>query len=86
MTIILDIGPDVEAKLTAMAQAKGLSAEQYAMQVMEQALASAGAGKPLATRIRERWAGMPAEIRAKLPEDGASQHDHYIYNVPRRPE
>ena len=27
---------------------------------------------------------LPEDIRAKLPTDGASQHDHYIYGVPKR--
>ena len=41
---------------------------------------------PLAERIREIWSDMPDEVRTKLPSDGASQHDHYIYGVPKRQE
>lgn len=40
--------------------------------------------RPLSARIREIWADMPDDVRAKLPADGASQHDHYIYGVPKR--
>ena len=29
---------------------------------------------------------LPEEIVARLPTDGASQHDHYIYGTPKRPE
>ena len=29
---------------------------------------------------------IPDEVREKLPADGASQHDHYIYGVPNRAE
>ncbi len=86
MTITLDIRPEIEAELAATAHARGLSAEQYARQVLEQALASATARKPLAARIREIWADIPDEVRAKLPPDGASQHDHYIYGLPKRAE
>jgi hypothetical protein len=86
MTITLDIRPEIEADLAAAARVRGLSAEQYARQVLEQALASATARKPLAGRIREIWADIPDEVRAKLPSDGASQHDHYIYGVPKRAE
>jgi hypothetical protein len=86
MTITLDIKPEMEAELAATARVRGLSAEQYARQVLEQALASATAGRPLAVRIREIWADIPDEVRAKLPSDGASQHDHYIYGVPKRAE
>jgi hypothetical protein len=53
---------------------------------LEQALASAAAKKPLVVRIREIWADIPDEVRAKLPADGASEHDHYIYGVPKRAE
>ena len=52
---------------------------------MEHALA-APAGIPLSARIRRIWADMPEEVRAKLPDDGAAQHDHYIYGVPKRDE
>ena len=52
--------------------------------VQEQALASPTVKKTLAARIREIWADMPDEVRAKLPADGATQHDHYIYGVPKR--
>ena len=86
MTITLDIGPEIEAELAAVARTQGLSAEQYARQVLEQALVSAGARKPLSARIREIWADIPDEVRAALPADGASQHDHYIYGVPKRAE
>jgi hypothetical protein len=27
---------------------------------------------------------MPAEVQAKLPSDGASQVDHYVYGLPKR--
>ncbi len=86
MTITLDIGPEIEAELAALARAQGLSAEQCAKQVLESALVSAGVRKPLSARIREIWADLPDEVRVALPADGASQHDHYIYGVPKRYE
>ena len=76
LTITVDIRPEIEAELAATARVRGLSAEQYARQVLEQALASATARKSLAVRIREIWADIPDEVRAKLPPDGASHHDH----------
>ena len=42
--------------------------------------------KPIWERIAERVADAPPEELAKLPTDGASQHDHYIYGTPKRPE
>ena len=56
LTITLDIRPEIEAELAATARGRGLSAEEYARQILEQALASATARKPLALRIREIWA------------------------------
>jgi hypothetical protein len=48
MTITVDIRPEIEAELAAIARARGLSAVQYARQVLlEQALASATARRPL---------------------------------------
>jgi predicted DNA-binding antitoxin AbrB/MazE fold protein len=29
---------------------------------------------------------LPEEVVARLPTDGASQHDHYIYGTPKRPD
>jgi len=85
MTLIIDLPDEDQAALAAKAQARGLSAEEYIRQMVKHDLeASAGARKPLATRIREIWANIPEDVRAKLPADGASQHDHYIYGVPKR--
>ena len=43
-------------------------------------------GKPLWQVVAEAAAALPAEIAERLPTDGAEQHDHYIYGVPRRPQ
>jgi predicted DNA-binding antitoxin AbrB/MazE fold protein len=29
---------------------------------------------------------LPEDVVARLPKDGAAQHDHYIYGTPKRPE
>ena len=39
----------------------------------------------LAKRIVARAQGLPPETLDRLPADGASQHDHYIYGTPKRP-
>lgn len=84
MTLIVELPDEQEAVLAAKARAEGLSAEQYARQLLEHALASPETKQPLSAKIREIWADMPDEVRTKLPADGASQHDHYIYGVPKR--
>ena len=84
MTLTIDLPADQLAALNAKAGAEGLSAEEYAGELLKQALAPPAARQPLAARIREIWADTPDAVRAKLPEDGASQHDHYVYGVPKR--
>jgi antitoxin component of MazEF toxin-antitoxin module len=44
------------------------------------------AGPSLAQRIVARARTLPQETLDRLPADGASQHDHYIYGTPKRPE
>jgi plasmid stability protein len=83
MTLTINLPDEQEAALNGRAQSQGLSAEQCAGQLLIQALASP-ARPPLAERIRGIWSDMPDSVRAKLPTDGASQHDHYIYGVPKR--
>jgi hypothetical protein len=41
--------------------------------------------KPIWEVAREIAATIPDEEWAKLPTDGAEQHDHYIYGTPKRP-
>ncbi len=40
--------------------------------------------RPISEVIREIWADMPEDVRAKSPRDGASQVDHYVYGLPKR--
>lgn len=84
MTLTIDLPEEEITLLKAKASAEGLSAEQCARQLLKKALASPASRQPLSTRIRDLWADMPNEVRAKLPADGASQHDHYIYGIAKR--
>ncbi len=40
----------------------------------------------LAEQIASRGRALPQEVLDRLPADAASQHDHYIYGTPKRPE
>ena len=40
--------------------------------------------RPIWEAIEEIWRDLPTEELAKLPKDGASQHDHYIYGLPKK--
>lgn len=39
---------------------------------------------PIWERIQEITADIPDEDWSSLPEDGAVQHDHYLYGLPKR--
>jgi antitoxin component of MazEF toxin-antitoxin module len=54
--------------------------------VREQTIILGPVRPTLAERIVARARALPPEVLDKLPPDGASQHDHYIYGTPKRPE
>ncbi len=81
MTLTIDISPDEEALLSAQAKAEGLSVEQW---VRKQALAPAAVQKSLAEKIRAIWSDVPPELWDAMPTGGASEHDHYIYGLPKQ--
>jgi hypothetical protein len=82
MTLTIDLRDEEVKALTAKARAQGVSAEQYARLVLEQDLKVGLARRPISQSIREIWSDMPVDVRAKLPRDGASQIDHYVYGLP----
>ena len=41
--------------------------------------------RPIGEIIDELMSDVPVEALNRLPVDGASQHDHYIYGLPKRP-
>ena len=43
-------------------------------------------GPSLAEELIALGNALPEDVVAKLPTDGASQHDHYIYGTPKRPD
>lgn len=84
MMLILELPENKEKAPKAKVRAQGVSAEQYATQVLERDLeppVSAPAdsdNRPISQVIAEIMADVPAEVRAQLPKDGAGEHDHYI--------
>jgi antitoxin component of MazEF toxin-antitoxin module len=42
--------------------------------------------RPIWEEILDLVKDIPPKEFDKLPSDGASQHDHYIYGTPKRPE
>ncbi len=43
------------------------------------------AAKPIWEQFIEAFKDVPDEELERLPVDGAAQHDHYIYGLPKRP-
>jgi len=84
MTLTIDLPEEEVTVLAAKAQAQGVSAEQYARLVLERDLKTDAVRQPISQAIREIWSDMPVEVRTKLPRDGASEIDHYIYGLPKR--
>lgn len=84
MTLTIDL-PDEEVQaLAAKAKAQGVSAEQYARLVLEHDLKASPLRRPVSQSIREIWSDVPPDVRAKMPRDGASEVDHYVYGLPKR--
>ena len=46
--------------------------------------ATPGTAEPIWERLAKLAADAPEDELAKLPTDGASQHDHYLYGAPKR--
>jgi hypothetical protein len=89
MTLVLELPFKMEAALRAKAQAQGIVAEQYAQDVLDRDLEEAISAEPRGNRpiwevFAEIMKDVPDEVFDRLPEDGASQVDHYIYGLPKR--
>ena len=92
MTITLPLAAQEEAKLEALAEARGMSASELLRGIVEGLLAEAAEREEAATTedrpiwevILDNMKGVPPEEFARLPKDGASEHDHYLYGHPKR--
>jgi len=84
VTLTLELPDKQTAALAAKARAQGLSAEQYALQVLEHDLESGQETRPIWDAILDNMSDVPREAFASLPKDGASQVDHYLYGHPKR--
>jgi hypothetical protein len=92
MTITLPLQPQEEARLVALAPAKGVSTDTLVREALDKILAEA-AGKPDKAKhesqpiwdvILDNMKDAPPEEFARLPKDGAGEHDHYLYGHPKR--
>ena len=84
MTLTIEVPNPQAAMLAAKAREQGLSAEEYVRQVLAQDLQSAPPRARIWEKIAESSKRLPPEELAEMPEDGASQIDHYVYGTPKR--
>ena len=84
MTLTLELADRKEAALKAKAQAHGVSAEQYVQQIVDRDLEETDCDSRSVWDIfAENRKRVPPEEFAKLPKDGADEHDHYLYGHPK---
>ena len=78
--------PDEQAEaLRAKAAAQGLSLEDWFKSLATSEPAPADTPLQAAADIILRhMRNVPSEIMACMPEDGANQHDHYLYGWPKK--
>ena len=82
MGLTIQLPPETEAVLKARAEAAGVGAERYALQLLERELSVSE--PPVSEMIREIVGDIPAEELVKIPKDGSSQVDHYVYGLPKK--
>jgi hypothetical protein len=83
MTVI-ELPDEQAAALKAKAAAEGLSLEAWLQKLAEQKRPASRPHRHIADVILENMQDVPPEIMARMPKDGASQHDHYIYGWPKK--
>ena len=90
MTVRLELAPEVQAGLLAQAQNSGTTLEAVAEQVLARHVQEIrmesvnGEYQPIWEVISDIVKDVPDEVFDRLPKDGASQVDHYIYGLPKR--
>jgi hypothetical protein len=90
-TVQIEIPDQKAATYKTYAQARGLTVEQWFLQLAEQSAPSPSVDpqasaddRPIWEIFADRMKAVPREALAALPKDGASQIDHYIYGHPKR--
>jgi hypothetical protein len=91
MTITVPLNPLEEARLLAAARERGVSTDALVREALDMILTRASeqaAPRPESRSIRDliqdNMKDVPSEEFAKLPIDGASEHDHYLYGHAKR--
>ena len=84
MTVMIELPDEQAAVLNAKAAAEGLSLAEWIRKLADQSPAATKPHRHISEIIRENMSRVPSEIMATMPKDGAREHDHYIYGLPKR--
>ena len=87
MNIVIELPDEKVAAWKAEADAHGLTIERWLQDVADKQLSTAngkGGDVPVWEAILNNMKDVPREDFERLPRDGASEHDHYLYGHPRR--
>ncbi len=90
MTVTIRLSDEQAAILQAQAAEEGLSVDIWLQRLAERyAQSRLSSAEPLTHRpvweiIGERMKTLPQDLLERLPRDGASEHDHYLYGSPKR--
>jgi len=92
MTITLPLQPQEADRLAAAARARGVSTDDFLREALKRILADSSTlpeapkaeARPIWEVMLDNIEGISPEEFAKLPKDGASEHDHYLYGHPKR--
>jgi len=78
--------PQEQERLAAAAEAMGISTEMLVREAVEEKLATvpreadrAKDARPIWEFILDTMKDVPVEVLERIPKDGASQLDHYLY-------
>jgi hypothetical protein len=83
---VIEIPDEQAAALQARAAAEGLTLQAWLEKMAREGAGRARSRRHIGDKIRDRMSKMPPEAMTHMPQDGASQHDHYLYGVPKRQE
>ena len=92
MTVTIELSDEQAAALQAQAAAEGLSVDAWLQRLAEQHVPNACSeskgepDRPVWEIVADRMKNVPPEVFDRLPRDGASEHDHYLYGSRKRNE
>jgi hypothetical protein len=87
MNVTIELPDEKLAAWKAQAEAEGLTVERWLQTIADEHIQPASPpplAKPVWEAITDRMKTLPPEAFEKLPTDGASEHDHYLYGHPKR--